>query len=120
MNEEGVIKFSLIISIIGIIIIYVMALVIEPPLVKISELTNEMSGEHVKVCGKINSKYTSEKGTFFSKIKDEKELSVVFFKENAEGLNAYDLENGEEVCIEGNIEIYKNELEIIGSKLERK
>lgn len=120
MNEKDIIKLSLVISVIGIMIIYGMALILEPPLVKIVDITKDMSGEQVKVCGEITSKYKSDKGTLFLKIKDIKELSVVFFKENAEGLNAYDLESGEEICVEGNIEIYKNELEIIGDKFEKK
>lgn len=118
MDENKVLKLSLIISIIGIVVIYSMALVLEAPFVEIVDLNKNMIGEYIKVCGAVTSTHVSEKGTFFLKIKDYKELDAIFFKEFVEGLNAYDSEIGEKICIEGNLETYKGELEIIGNKFE--
>lgn len=119
LNEKQLIKISLAVSIFGLFLLYVISVNNVPTKISIDEITKELSGEEIEVCGTVTSAFSSEKGTTFLKIKDGKEIDVVFFDYTAQGLNTYSIEKGNNICVEGTVTIYKQKVEIVGKGFER-
>ena len=110
MRDESLLKLSIITSLIGIIMLFFAIQLIEVKTVKISDITENMSGEKVTVYGYVISVY-EKNGNMFLKIRDEKEINVVVFN------NHFDIEKDDYVKVEGKIDVYKNKLEIIAESI---
>ena len=111
MDEKQITKIAFFVAIIGIIIIFLLSTEIQPKTISIPNITQDMMGEVVRVCGEITDNSTAE-GNLFFKLRDENnnEIDVVFF--NKAPITT------KNVCIEGEISLYKQKLEIIGKKYE--
>lgn len=117
MDESQLKKIAIIISIIGLILLYYVSTL---PLstIKINELSIEDVGSNVKVCGEIKSISVSNKHIFFTLGDDTDEIEIVIFNSTAlhmkeSGHNLYEFSQGEEICIPGEINEYpKNSGEI--------
>lgn len=87
---------------------------------KIGNIETSNIGEEVKIKGIVKDTYSSDEGHFFFHVKDETgEISSVVFKDDFEtmGLEPGELKEGEKVKIEGEIETYNRNLQILPEKI---
>lgn len=106
ISDSSLKKLSLVISLIGIVALFLFTQFVEPKRVSISEITDEMIGQRMLVNGTVKS--LSEKGsnTFFT-IDDGAQIKAVIFNKK------FELSENQDILAIGRIELYRNELEII-------
>lgn len=117
MDEKDLAKICLLISLIGVIIIYMADKEAEPLRVEGKEITKDLVGENVLLCGKIESLSASGKGTYFLKIDDGTKTDVVLFQSRATKQNIENMREDENACIIGTVAEYRGGLEIIAIKI---
>jgi len=117
MNEKSIKKLCILMSFLGLIIIYMMEVTSTVPYTKISEITNDNVGECVKACGIVDKKYVTDKGHIFFNLKDNSSIKVAIFKNENSLITPESIENNTTLCLEGTITRYKGELEIIADRL---
>ena len=98
--------FSLAISVIGILLLYLISKVSEPQLVEISELS-DYAGKTVTVRGIVKEQYMTKYGSHVITIEDNNATAKVFAEEKT------DIDYGDKIQITGEIQKYNNEWEII-------
>ena len=115
--DSQIAKISLMITIIGIIAIFVLTLFIQPLKISISEVSSSHVGREVITNATISS-YSVNNGHVFMTLTDgESEIKAVVFEKDAG--NAYDLTDGDRILIKGEINNYKGGLEIIITGVEK-
>jgi DNA/RNA endonuclease YhcR with UshA esterase domain len=122
MEEDLLLKISIICSIAGLISLFLISNFIESKPVNISGITPDDIGSVVKICGNITNKYISKNKHIFLNIEDNTgNIKVVIFNQTTLNLNIdpYELKKHDNVCVIGKVDIYENELEIILRDLER-
>ena len=117
MNEKSLIKLCMVVSIIGLVIIYIMEFASSADTTAIGSITKDNAGESVKVCGTISKMYVSNKENIFFNLNDSASISVVVFRDKAELFDAGSMKNGMRACVDGNVQIYNDKLEIIAGRL---
>lgn len=124
MEEKLLFKISIGCALIGLAILFWVSINLELATNKIGEITIEDLGKNVKVCGKIASKFESETNHIFLRLQDYTgNIDVVIFNSTAEkmkrlGIDPYQLKKYGSICVIGNVEEYKERLEIIAKKIE--
>jgi len=117
MRDETLLKLSLVTGIVGIIVLFSITKMTEVQAIEIAN-AKEYLGKTVLMSGNITSMSISEKGTIFLKISDKTgEINAVIFKNLVSKLSGYDLKKGMQVQIQGKINKYEGELEIIPDKI---
>lgn len=117
MRDETLLKLSLVTSIIGLILLFYLAQT-QAQVIAISSISQDDIGRTVLLKGNITSVFTSDKGTVFLKISDKTgELNAVIFKNLVSKLSAYGLQKGQQVQVEGKMNEYEGEFEIIPDKI---
>ncbi len=117
LNEKDITKLCIFVAIVGIVIIYLADTNLDPMPITGAELSKALVGEKVILCGKISSAGSSEKGTFFLKIDDGTKTDVVLFQSRATKENIENIKKGKQVCVTGTVAEYRNDLEIIATKV---
>ncbi len=117
INESALLKICLIMSVTGLVMIYCLVQNVNPKNVHIGELNTGMTGETIKICGSITSKYISKQAVFLEIADESGDIKVVFFEDFAKTSNAYETEENKEVCITGILDTYNEKLEILGRKI---
>jgi len=116
MKERNLFKISLIGSILGIVILWLVASQIELSESMISRIDDVPEGDEVLVKGVVTRVTNTEKVVFLDVSQEEiKSVTVVLFKDEDVSLMV-----GDYVEIEGTVEDYQGEREIIGNKVEVK
>ncbi|MCK4496879.1 MAG: exodeoxyribonuclease VII large subunit [Candidatus Aenigmarchaeota archaeon] len=119
MNEERMLRISLIGSILGLIALYFIVLNISSVHVKIGEVTGNLIGSVVEVEGEVKDFYEHKNGHFFFNLKDDTgEIRVAIWENVVEelrlsGVNISEIRNGARMEITGTVELYRGELELI-------
>lgn len=112
-DKKTLLRISIIFSIIGLLLIYISSISIEPEFVKIGDISKEDLGEHIKIRGKIIEETISD-GTLFLQLKNNSnEISVVKFNYKGAKLNKTS------VVVSGKVNLYESKLEIIAERIER-
>ncbi len=118
MKDETLLKLSLVTSIVGLLLLFSIAQMAEVPAVTISQITEDYIGRTVLISGNISSIFTSNKGTIFLEISDKTgELKAVIFKNLVSKVSPSPLQERQQVQIQGKINEYEGELEIIPDKI---
>ncbi|MBW2963301.1 OB-fold nucleic acid binding domain-containing protein [Candidatus Woesearchaeota archaeon] len=116
MKERNLFKISLIGSILGIVILWLVSSQIELSESMISKIDSVPEGDEVLVKGVVTKVTDTEKVVFLDVSQEEiKSVTVVLFKDGDVSLAA-----GDYVEIEGTVEDYEGKREIIGNKVEVK
>ena len=116
MKERVLFKISLIGAVLGVLILYLVSLQSGLDESLISELGNFDDEDDVKIVGVVTRVTEKEKVAFLEVAQEEvKSITVVLFKD--ENIS---LVEGDYVEIEGSLETYRGEKEIIGNKVEVK
>ncbi len=111
MNEKSLLKLALLISILGLILLYIVSKNIVIDDTTIEKITNEEIEGDVVIKG-IVKEITERSGTTFIIINQESEIEVIVFSSNV------NLSKGDNVKITGQVSEYKNQKEIIADKIE--
>ncbi len=117
LDERSIKKICVLLSFLGLAIIYIMEISTTIASTQISEITNDNIGEYVKACGIVDKKYVTEKGHIFFNLKENSSIKVVIFKNNNNPTPPEKIENNKPLCVEGTVKLYKGELEIICDRL---
>ena len=113
MKERTLILICIALSIAGIISLFFLNKSAQIPQLKIYELKDGMN--LVKIVGRVTSKYVSKTGTTFLTIQDDSgKIKAVIFK----GMNNRRIRKGDRVEIIGDVQTYKNRLEIIVKQIK--
>ncbi len=117
ISDKKLTYFSLAISIIGFLAMVSITLGIEPRQVAVSEITSETIGQEIITQGMIGSYFTNE-GNVFIELKNRTSMKIVMFsREAGKQPWVYDLRKGDLIAVQGKVQVYKNELEIIANKI---
>lgn len=117
ISDKKLIYISLIISVVGFLSMVAITVGIEPKYVPVSHVTSEMTGQEIITQGTIDSYFTNE-GNVFIELKNRTSIKVVMFSREANNQPwIYDLRKGDSIAVEGKVQIYKNELEIVADKI---
>ena len=120
ITDEKLAKISLVLAVIGIIAIYLSITLPGPERLKIESIDEKDSGRLVSVNGTINS-ISASNGNIFIGLEDATgNITVVMFERTARGQKVYELQENDSVVVDGQVGIYKSELEIIASKIENR
>lgn len=120
MEQELLTKISLVCSVAGLIALGFVSASVTSNVVKIQTIMPDSIGLVVKVCGAVTQTYTSKGGHVFLDVEDDSgTINVVVFENMAKGLSIdpYELKLGDHVCVRGEVDMYRNELEIIPKEI---
>lgn len=114
IRQKDIINISLLVSIVGILLLVVVVDSIQPQEIQIENITDDMVYERVVINGVIQNLRIND-GHIFFEIDDGSQIKVVIFESQLHDLEiSYDdFENGKNILIDGVIEVYKGELEIL-------
>ena len=117
MNDKKLTVYSLVVALVGLTMLAFLVLTLQPKELKISEIDDRLSGTEVVVKGTITS-FSSKDGNVFLTLDDGEKISVVMFSREAGKQSfVYDLQEGDFISVEGEVQLYKNELEIVAAKI---
>lgn len=108
MDEKKLRNLALIVGIVGLVGLFWMSRVIDPPSMIISDLSESMIDEPVTISGEITN-IKNLKTVSMAKLEDDSgEISIVSFDGFPESVS-----NGDFVNVEGKVALYEESLEII-------
>ena len=113
MQEKTLIQISLIVSLAGILALYLILHIQNLEVVPINEIEERILGEIVKVKGKLRS-FRDTNSTMFLTLEEPSEILVVVFKTEEDVIN---LQEGTTVEVIGQIEEYNGNKEIIAQRM---
>lgn len=121
MREKDLRNFSLLCSLLGLLVLFFASKKLESVVTKISDLTIDDVGKRVKVCGIISSYHLSKNKHLFLVLEDSNDsIDIVIFNSTASKLSIdpYQLKQDQKICVLGTLTEYKSGLEIIADKVE--
>jgi len=111
-----ILKISIAIAVLGIVALFFITQFNNESIVKIKDLK---IGQIGTITGMVTSIYVSKDDHVFLKVADNTgEINVIAFKSSNIDL-AYELENGDQISIQGRIDEYKGKLEIIAKEINK-
>ena len=119
MNEKNLLKLCLTCSILGLVILFIGVQYVEARVMYVGEIGEKEIGNLVSVKGRVYSRYYTGEHMFFT-LKDKTgEIKVVVFENTIKrlGIEPGEIKNGLEISIEGVVERYKGELEILPERV---
>ena len=112
MQKKDLLKISLIVSLIGISVLFVITQRIEINEKNIDKINKDNIGDYVKIKGKIN-KIDDLKNAVKINVVQPSTMDVIIFKNN----QSIDFEEGDNVEVIGRVEEYNGKMEVIGEKV---
>ena len=113
MREKTLLKIALIISLLGLLGLYIISGNIEIKEKNIEKITLENKDEFVKLRGIVNKVIDTEKVTIME-ITQPQQITVVLFKDENKTMS---IQQGNQVEIFGKVDEYEGKLEIIADRL---
>lgn len=110
MEEKHILLVAIVVSIAGLIGLLILSMYAQPRIVSVSNITQNMLGDVVCVCGHAENISISENAMFFDLVENGGRIAVVFFDVKL----AEKVTENTNICIDGEISLYKQKLEIIG------
>ena len=118
ISDKNLKVLSFCISLVGIIIIYIVSVLTGQIFVEIGTVTESDIGKYVAINGTITSLSTNN-GNVFIEINDNTgNITAVIFERTARTVDIYNFKEGDTVFVEGQINIYKGELEIVANSIK--
>jgi len=121
MEQDTLTRISLACSVIGLIALGLVSSSVTANVVEVGSISPESIGILVRVCGNVSRAYTSKDGHVFLGLEDKSgSINVVVFENMVKGMstNPTNLKVGDNICVKGEIDMYRNELEIIPKDIE--
>ncbi|MBI2547390.1 MAG: hypothetical protein HYW23_03005 [Candidatus Aenigmarchaeota archaeon] len=122
LTKNFLIVLSLIVSLSGMIIIYISSINLEPNQIKISDITSDMEGRKISTTGYIIDRKLNKDGHLFLVISDNKSaIQVPLFSDlmgnlKQIGVTERDFHLNDRISVKGALEIYKDNLQIVPRK----
>ena len=113
MKEQTLLKTALIVSLLGLLILYLISGNIEIKEKNIEKITLENKDEFVKLRGIVSKVIDTEKVTIME-ITQPQQITVVLFKDENKTMP---IQEGNEVEVIGKVDEYEGKLEIIADRL---
>ncbi|MBS3149099.1 exodeoxyribonuclease VII large subunit [Candidatus Woesearchaeota archaeon] len=113
MDDKKLTKLSIIVSILGLILVYYASIKIEIKSYDISQIDKSMLDKDVKITGKITN-IVKTKTVLILNVKDES-ASITAVSFDPGDIN---LKEGQEIEVTGKVALYKNKLEIISDSIK--
>ncbi len=111
MNDKQLLRFAIVIALIGLVILFILAEQIETETISIDMITDEYIDQHVVIHGEVVAVTSFESMTLF-RVRDAlTSILVVVFE-------PIELEEGNTVTVSGTVKRYKGELEIVAEIVE--
>lgn len=120
MDDRTLYYFCLIFSAVGIVSLMVFSSMTSPEKVEVSSIGEDDIGSEVEVRGYIESVYKSEDGDIFFHVKEGKSvIDIALFSEDVKemGIQENMIHEDKEVIIEGEVGMYRGELQILPDKI---
>lgn len=119
ITDQSLMKIALIMVIVGIILLFLITIFIGTKEMTIGNVDERAIGQIIEIKGTVNSYFTKD-GHVFMNINDGDEIQVVIFEKDAKVIPiAYEIKNGDNLSLEGKVQLYKDELELVVSSLKR-
>ena len=120
INDEKFVKISLSVALIGVIMIYFSAAFAGSQVSSIKDIRESDAGKQVRINGTIFS-ISENKGNLFIGLQDGTgNMTVVMFERTArDQKSVYALKEGDKIIVNGQVNVYKNELEIISNSISK-
>lgn len=121
MDDRQLFRLSLFISVVGVLLLGGAILLRDVPEVNVDEISLSDRGETVSVTGVSQDVSFNGRHLFFSLRDETGSMRAVFFENSMEEVGFYgaDLEEGDRVRIEGKVDVYEGELEVIVKEITR-
>ncbi|MBI2971161.1 MAG: exodeoxyribonuclease VII large subunit [Candidatus Aenigmarchaeota archaeon] len=116
LSDSQVMKVSLVVSVVGLVALFLVTLDLEPNKVSLNEITDSMVGQRIQASGMIKALSVKE-GTVFFTLVNGSELNIVVFEKDARRGKFNETTNGENVTVDGTLNFYRGELELIATKV---
>jgi len=113
MKEQTLLKTALIVSLLGLLILYLISSNIEIKEKNIEKITLDNKDEFIKLRGIVNKVIDTEKVTIME-ITQPQQITVVLFKDENKSMP---IQQGNEIEIFGKVDEYEGKLEIIADRL---
>jgi DNA/RNA endonuclease YhcR with UshA esterase domain len=119
MDDRVVIRLCLIGSLVSLAAVYFLGLNLEPPSLKIGEITGSLAGRTVNVTGYASDVFFHRNGHIFFNLQEgEAKVRVVIWESVVEqlrysGADISSLKNGDLIQIVGTVEMYQGEPELL-------
>lgn len=119
MDDKALMKISLIISLIGVVALFLFVQFVEPAKTAVSRIDDSMLGQNVELSGRIES-FSAKDGNIFFILNDNTgKIKVVMFERDARRTtDVYALADQMNVSVTGKISLYRSEFEIIASTIK--
>ena len=114
MNENTLLKLSLIFSILGILIVLFISETVPVKLYEISEITEEKIDETVRIQGTVKRTSDTPEILIINLEDETGTITIILFKNDEE----ISLEKNQRVEIIGNVTEYKDQLEIVADQIK--
>jgi len=126
MREKSLRKIAIICFLAGMLMLFLVSrnLELESKPTDIGSITIDDLNRAVKVCGRVTDKSVSDGSHIFLGIRDRSGgIKAVIFNDTAENLgryriDVYDVLEGDEVCIRGEVSEWNKEIEIVANWIE--
>ncbi|MBC5792884.1 MAG: OB-fold nucleic acid binding domain-containing protein [Nanohaloarchaea archaeon] len=104
---------SVLLSVIGLGIMYASSIYVEPPEVKVGSIDASWNGKPVKIKGTVRG-HTNVSNNIFIDLKDPTgEITVLSFDSKTR------LSKGDRIQVQGNVELYRGKVEVIANNITR-
>ncbi|MBU5537070.1 MAG: OB-fold nucleic acid binding domain-containing protein [Candidatus Aenigmatarchaeota archaeon] len=123
LSKKYLILLSLISSLVGLALIYIATINLEPKQIAISEISADMEGRKISTTGYLVNKKEHKDGHLFLTVSDDKaEIQVVLFSDLMKslsqiGITPDNFKLNVKIAVKGILENYKGRLEIIPKSL---
>jgi DNA/RNA endonuclease YhcR with UshA esterase domain len=112
MDENKLLKISLVFSLLGILVILYISETVSPPLTKIVDITKEKIDEKVKIQGVLISIINTKTISILNIEDHTGKINVILFE------NKTNLQKNQKVEVLGTITEYKDHIEIIADQIK--
>lgn len=119
MTDRGLLKLCLFCSVIGLAILFIGVQMAEAEIMEIGEIDEFSIGRLVSVEGSVYSRYYNGEHLFFTLKDDTGKIKVVIFDSGIRkmGIDPDEVVKGLDMRLEGRVEEYEGELEIIPERV---
>ena len=119
ISDKSLFRLSLCAAAAGLFALVAVAILIEPKHVAIAEITESDAGGLVVVRGEISS-YSSKDENVFITLNDSAAIRIVLFsREAGKQPWVYDLKKRDAISVQGRVQVYRGELEIVAEKITK-
>jgi len=126
MREKSLRKIAIVCFLVGMAMLFLVSknLELESKPTDIGDITVDDLNRVVRVCGRVTEKSVSGGRHVFLEIRDDSGgIKTAIFNDTAENLarykiDVYDVLEGDELCVRGEVSEWKNEIEIVANWVE--